>query len=84
MAKAGFVGVGVMGSRMAELLLDKGHTVTIYNRTRDKAQPFLDKGMLWADSPGRSPRHPTSCSLPSAIRKRLQPLPTAPMASLPA
>ncbi len=32
MAKAGFVGVGVMGGRMAELLLDKGHTVTIYNR----------------------------------------------------
>jgi len=51
MAKAGFVGVGVMGGRMAELLLDKGHTVTIYNRTREKAQPFLDKGMLWADSP---------------------------------
>jgi 3-hydroxyisobutyrate dehydrogenase-like beta-hydroxyacid dehydrogenase len=43
--------VGVMGGRMAELLLDKGHSVTIYNRTRDKAQPFLDKGMLWADSP---------------------------------
>jgi 3-hydroxyisobutyrate dehydrogenase-like beta-hydroxyacid dehydrogenase len=51
MAKAGFVGVGVMGSRMAELLHAKGHTVTIYNRTRDKAQPLLDKGMHWADSP---------------------------------
>jgi 3-hydroxyisobutyrate dehydrogenase-like beta-hydroxyacid dehydrogenase len=51
MANAGFVGLGVMGSRMAELLLDKGHTVTIYNRTRDKAQPLLEKGMRWADSP---------------------------------
>ena len=51
MAKAGFVGVGVMGSRMAEILQAKGHTVTIYNRTRDKAQPLLDKGMHWADSP---------------------------------
>ncbi len=51
MANAGFVGVGVMGSRMAELLLDKGHTVTIYNRTREKAQPLLEKGMRWADSP---------------------------------
>ena len=40
MANAGFVGLGVMGSRMAELLLAKGHTVTIYNRTRDKAQPL--------------------------------------------
>jgi 3-hydroxyisobutyrate dehydrogenase-like beta-hydroxyacid dehydrogenase len=36
---------------MAELLLAKGHSVTIYNRTRDKAQPLLDKGMHWADSP---------------------------------
>jgi 3-hydroxyisobutyrate dehydrogenase-like beta-hydroxyacid dehydrogenase len=34
MANAGFVGLGVMGSRMAELLLAKGHTVTIYNRTK--------------------------------------------------
>jgi 3-hydroxyisobutyrate dehydrogenase-like beta-hydroxyacid dehydrogenase len=51
MAKAGFVGVGVMGSRMAELLQIKGHAVTIFNRTKDKAQPLLDKGMRWADSP---------------------------------
>jgi 3-hydroxyisobutyrate dehydrogenase-like beta-hydroxyacid dehydrogenase len=51
MAKAGFVGLGVMGSRMAELLLAKGHQVTCYNRTRDKAQALLDKGMLWAESP---------------------------------
>ena len=51
MANAGFVGLGVMGSRMAELLLAKGHRVTIYNRTRDKAQALLDKGMHWAESP---------------------------------
>lgn len=51
MAKVGFVGVGVMGSRMAEILQTKGHTVTIYNRTKDKAEPLLAKGMHWADSP---------------------------------
>jgi 3-hydroxyisobutyrate dehydrogenase len=50
-ANLGYVGLGVMGSRMAELLLAKGHTVTVYNRTRDKAQALLDKGMLWADTP---------------------------------
>jgi 3-hydroxyisobutyrate dehydrogenase len=51
MAKVGFVGLGVMGSRMVERLLSKGHTVTGYNRTRQKAQWLIDKGMKWADSP---------------------------------
>ena len=30
----GYVGLGVMGSQMVERLMDKGHTVTGYNRTR--------------------------------------------------
>jgi 3-hydroxyisobutyrate dehydrogenase-like beta-hydroxyacid dehydrogenase len=51
MAKLGFVGLGVMGSQMVSRLLDKGHTVTGYNRTKAKAQWLLDKGMKWADSP---------------------------------
>ena len=40
-----------MGSRMVNRLLDKGHTVTGYNRTRSKAQWLIDRGMKWADSP---------------------------------
>ena len=40
-----------MGSRMVERLLNKGHTVTGYNRTRSKAQWLIDRGMKWADSP---------------------------------
>jgi 3-hydroxyisobutyrate dehydrogenase-like beta-hydroxyacid dehydrogenase len=51
MANLGFVGLGVMGSRMVNRLLDKGHTVTGYNRTRSKAQWLIDRGMKWADSP---------------------------------
>jgi 3-hydroxyisobutyrate dehydrogenase-like beta-hydroxyacid dehydrogenase len=51
MANLGFVGLGVMGSQMVKRLLDKGHTVTGYNRTRTKAQWLIDKGMRWADSP---------------------------------
>jgi 3-hydroxyisobutyrate dehydrogenase len=51
MANIGFVGLGVMGSRMVERLLDKGHTVTGYNRTRAKAEWLVQKGMRWADSP---------------------------------
>jgi 3-hydroxyisobutyrate dehydrogenase-like beta-hydroxyacid dehydrogenase len=51
MANLGFVGLGVMGSQMVNRLLDKGHAVTGYNRTRTKAQWLIDKGMKWADSP---------------------------------
>jgi 3-hydroxyisobutyrate dehydrogenase-like beta-hydroxyacid dehydrogenase len=51
MANLGFVGLGVMGSQMVSRLLDKGHRVTGYNRTRAKAQWLIDKGMKWADSP---------------------------------
>src|SRR5512135_2206539 len=50
-ANLGFVGLGVMGGRVAKRLLDAGHTVTGYNRTRAKAQWLLDAGMQWADSP---------------------------------
>ena len=51
MAKLGFIGLGVMGSRMAKRLLDAGHQVTGYNRTKSKAQWLLDAGMTWADTP---------------------------------
>jgi 3-hydroxyisobutyrate dehydrogenase-like beta-hydroxyacid dehydrogenase len=40
-----------MGSQMVNRLLEKGHTVTGYNRTQAKARWLIDKGMSWADSP---------------------------------
>src|SRR5579859_1961582 len=51
MASLGFVGLGAMGGRVAKRLLDAGHTVTGYNRTKAKAQWLLDQGMLWGESP---------------------------------
>jgi 3-hydroxyisobutyrate dehydrogenase-like beta-hydroxyacid dehydrogenase len=51
MANLGFIGLGVMGGNMVTRLLEKGHTVTGYNRTRSKAQGLIDKGMKFADSP---------------------------------
>ncbi len=51
MANLGFVGLGVMGGNMVARLLDKGHTVTGYNRTRSKAQWLIDRGMKWGDTP---------------------------------
>ena len=51
MANLGFVGLGVMGGEMVLRLLNKGHTVTGYNRTRSKAEGLMQKGMKWVDSP---------------------------------
>lgn len=51
MANLGYVGLGVMGSGMVKRLLDAGHIVTGYNRTRSKAGPLLEMGMQWADTP---------------------------------
>jgi 3-hydroxyisobutyrate dehydrogenase-like beta-hydroxyacid dehydrogenase len=51
MANLGFVGLGVMGARIVERLLDAGHQVTGWNRTRSKAEPLIAKGMRWAETP---------------------------------
>lgn len=51
MAELGFIGLGVMGSQMVSRLLEKGHAVTGYNRTRSKADWLIEKGMRWVDSP---------------------------------
>ena len=49
--RVGWIGTGVMGRWMCEHVLNKGFTVTVYNRTKAKAQPLLDKGAQWANSP---------------------------------
>lgn len=51
MARLGFVGLGVMGGRVAKRLMDAGHTVFGNNRTRSKADWLVEEGMRWADSP---------------------------------
>src|SRR5512140_2211553 len=51
MAEIGFIGLGVMGSRMAKRLLDAGHHVTGYNRTYAKANHLLESGLQWAETP---------------------------------
>ncbi len=47
----GFVGLGVMGGRMAKRLLDAGYSVVGYNRTRDKARWLAEAGLRLAASP---------------------------------
>jgi len=51
MANLGFVGLGLMGNRIAKRLLEAGHQVSGYNRTRAKAEPLIQAGMQWKDSP---------------------------------
>ncbi|RFU71074.1 NAD(P)-dependent oxidoreductase [Peribacillus saganii] len=47
----GFIGTGVMGKSMAGHLLKDGYKVTVYTRTKEKAQDLLDAGAEWAESP---------------------------------
>jgi 3-hydroxyisobutyrate dehydrogenase-like beta-hydroxyacid dehydrogenase len=51
MAKLGFVGLGLMGSRIAKRLLDAGHQVSGYNRTQTKAGSLIQAGLGWKNSP---------------------------------
>jgi len=49
--RIGWIGTGVMGAPMCRHLMDKGFSATVHNRTREKAEPLLDKGADWADTP---------------------------------
>jgi 3-hydroxyisobutyrate dehydrogenase/glyoxylate/succinic semialdehyde reductase len=51
--KVGFIGLGIMGSRMAANLQKHGHSLVVFNRTRAKAQPLLDNGATVAESPAK-------------------------------
>jgi len=46
-----FIGTGVMGRSMAGHLIDAGHSLAVYNRTKSKAEDLLAKGAVWKDSP---------------------------------
>jgi 3-hydroxyisobutyrate dehydrogenase len=49
--RIGWIGTGVMGASMCGHLLDAGYEVTVTTRTRAKAEPVLELGATWADSP---------------------------------
>ena len=49
--KIGFIGLGIMGSRMAANLERQGHSLVLSNRTRAKAEPLLGPCGKFADSP---------------------------------
>ena len=49
--RVGWIGTGVMGLPMCGHLQAKGYPITIFSRTRSRAQPLLDNGATWVDSP---------------------------------
>lgn len=50
--KVGFIGLGIMGRRMAGHILDGGHELHVYNRTRSKADELVTRGAIWHDTAG--------------------------------
>jgi 3-hydroxyisobutyrate dehydrogenase-like beta-hydroxyacid dehydrogenase len=49
--RVGFAGLGAMGAGITQRLLDAGYQVVGWNRTKEKAQPLLDAGLGWAETP---------------------------------
>ena len=49
----GWIGAGRMGYALIERLLDAGHDVSVYNRTRSKAEPLAARGAKLVDTPAQ-------------------------------
>ncbi len=49
--RVGFIGLGDMGQGIVPRLLAAGHHVTGWNRTAARADPLIEQGMAWADTP---------------------------------
>ena len=47
----GFIGLGHLGQHLAGSLVREGFPLTIHDRDRSRAEPLLERGALWADSP---------------------------------
>jgi 3-hydroxyisobutyrate dehydrogenase len=49
--RVGFIGTGVMGQSMCRHIINAGYGMTVSTRTKSKAQPLMDAGAAWADTP---------------------------------
>lgn len=50
--KIGFIGTGIMGAAMVGHLMDAGFEVSVYNRTKAKAQALIERGAKWCETAG--------------------------------
>ena len=48
--KVGWIGTGVMGKSMCGHIIEKGHETYVYNRTKEKTKPLVDKGAVYIGS----------------------------------
>jgi 3-hydroxyisobutyrate dehydrogenase len=53
----GWIGTGVMGTSMCTHLMNAGHKAYVYNRSKGKAQPLIEKGAFWCESPAEVAGH---------------------------
>ncbi len=53
----GWIGTGVMGQSQARHLMNAGHSLHLYSRTRAKAEDLLSAGASWHESPAEVARH---------------------------
>lgn len=71
--KIGFIGFGIMGSRMAANLQKKGHELVVHNRTRQKTEAVISNGAQWASSPAEVAKQVkiliTMLSTPDAVKE---------------
>lgn len=51
MKKIGFIGTGVMGQSIIKNLMQAGYSVSVYTRTKAKAENLLAHGASWAQTP---------------------------------
>lgn len=51
--RIGWIGTGVMGRWMCQHIMEKGYRTAVFTRTREKANPLLEKGAVWTDSPAK-------------------------------
>jgi len=59
MPAIGFIGLGLMGSRMAARLLEAGYPLTVYNRIRERTLPLAQRGQQSPTLPRNSPQQRT-------------------------
>ncbi|HUX12258.1 MAG TPA: NAD(P)-dependent oxidoreductase [Spirochaetia bacterium] len=71
--KVGFIGLGIMGSRMAANVIRNGHELSVFNRTRERCLPLIALGAKAADTAADAAREVpvviTMLADPDAVRE---------------
>ena len=74
--RVGFIGLGNVGGKLSASLLRNGHSLAVRDLDREAAQPLLEAGAEWADSPGEAARRSelviTCLPSPAAVREVME------------